>query len=72
VKAYTKTEVNLGGAVALAAGTMSLTTNMRSVEPIWVYTKSRDLCGGLMVDGTVIKERPETNADVYGPRIAIN
>jgi hypothetical protein len=34
VEAYTKTEVNLGGVVALAAGTMSVTTNMRNVKPI--------------------------------------
>jgi hypothetical protein len=34
VEAYTKTEVNLGGVVVLAAGTMSVTTNMRNVKPI--------------------------------------
>jgi lipid-binding SYLF domain-containing protein len=69
VEAYTKTEVNLGGAVALAAGPLNITTNMSNVKPVWVYTKSRGLYGGLTVDGTVIKERPETNADFYGAKI---
>jgi lipid-binding SYLF domain-containing protein len=69
VEAYSKTEVSLGGAVALAAGPMTVTTNMRNDKPVWVYTKSRGLYGGLTVDGTVIKERPETNADFYGSKI---
>ncbi len=69
VDAYTKTEVNLGGAVALAAGPMSIPASTKDVKPVWVYTKSRGLYGGLTVDGTVIKERPETNADFYGVKI---
>jgi lipid-binding SYLF domain-containing protein len=69
VEAYSKNEVSLGGAVALAAGPMTVTTNMRNDKPVWVYTKSRGLYGGLTVDGTVIKERPDANADFYGSKI---
>lgn len=69
VDAYTKTEVNLGGAVALAAGPLSIPTNTKDVKPVWVYTKSRGLYGGLTVDGTVIKERPDVNTEFYGSKV---
>jgi lipid-binding SYLF domain-containing protein len=70
VNAYTKSEVNLGGAVALAAGPMNIPTQMKDVKPVWVYTKSRGFYGGLTVDGTVISQRPETNADFYGVKVS--
>ncbi|RMZ88866.1 hypothetical protein DV736_g3905, partial [Chaetothyriales sp. CBS 134916] len=56
VDAYTKSEVNLGGAMGLAAGPVSVTTR-RDAEPVWVYTKSRGFYGGVTVDGTIIQER---------------
>lgn len=70
VDAYTKSEVNLGGALALAAGPMSIPTQMKDVKPVWVYTKSRGFYGGLTVDGTVISQRPEANADFYGVKVS--
>jgi lipid-binding SYLF domain-containing protein len=70
VNAYTKSEVNLGGAIALAAGPMSIPTQMKDIKPVWVYTKSRGFYGGLTVDGTVISQKPETNADFYGVKVS--
>jgi SH3 domain-containing YSC84-like protein 1 len=69
VDAYSKPEMNLGGAVALAAGPMGGTPNIKEVKPVWTYTKSRGLYGGLTVDGTVIKEKPDANADFYGSKV---
>lgn len=70
VEAYTKPEMNLGGAVALAAGPLSGTANMKEVKPVWTYTKSKGLYGGLTIDGTVIKERSDANADFYGSEVS--
>jgi lipid-binding SYLF domain-containing protein len=69
VDAYTKTEVKLGGAAGLAAGPVSVTTEMTNVKPVWIYTKSRGFYGGLTVDGTVIIQRPEVNASFYGSNV---
>ena len=69
VDAYAKSEMNLGGAVALAAGPVGGNANMKEVKPVWTYTRSRGLYGGLTVDGTLIKEKPDANADFYGHKI---
>ncbi|KAK2801667.1 hypothetical protein FQN51_005211 [Onygenales sp. PD_10] len=66
VDAYTKPEMELGGVLALAAGPMGRTANIKEMKPVWTYTKSRGLYGGLTVDGTVIREKPEVNEEVYG------
>lgn len=70
VDAYKKSEVNLGGAVALAAGPLGGTANVSGVKPVWTYTKSRGIYGGLTVDGTVIKEKRDVNAEFYGGEIS--
>ncbi|RFU30429.1 hypothetical protein B7463_g5892, partial [Scytalidium lignicola] len=69
VNAYTKPEMSFGGAVTAAAGPIGGTANIREVSPVWTYTKSRGLYGGLTIDGTVIKERPSANADFYGHNV---
>ena len=69
VEAYSKPEMNLGGAFALAAGPLGGTADMKELKPVWVYTKSRGLYGGLTVDGTVIKERHDANAEFYGSKV---
>ncbi|KAM5342268.1 hypothetical protein ACJ41O_013234 [Fusarium nematophilum] len=66
VDAYKVPEMSLGGAVALAAGPVGGNVNLGEVRPVWTYTKSRGLYGGLTVDGTVIKEKSDANADFYG------
>ncbi|RFN47641.1 hypothetical protein FIE12Z_8098 [Fusarium flagelliforme] len=70
VDVYKKAEVNLGGAVALAAGPLGGTVNVGDVKPVWTYTKSRGVYGGLTVDGTVIKEKKDVNAGFYGREVS--
>lgn len=69
VDAYTKPEMSFGGVVALAAGPIGGTADIKDIKPVWTYTKSRGLYGGLTLDGTVIKERPDANADFYGAKL---
>lgn len=69
VDAYSKPDMTLGGTIAVAAGPMNGTANMKEVKPVWTYTKSRGLYGGLTVDGTVIKERSDLNAEFYGSAV---
>ncbi|KAI5459112.1 hypothetical protein BGZ63DRAFT_271277 [Mariannaea sp. PMI_226] len=77
VDAYANSEMSLGGALALAAGPMTLNGSSNGVgsktdiKPVWTYTKSRGLYGGLTVDGTVIKERSDLNADFYGVKVPV-
>ena len=68
VEAYSKPEMSLGGAVALAAGPLGATgtTYLKDVKPVWTYTHSRGLYGGLTVDGTVVREKKDANAKFYG------
>ncbi|CAG7557834.1 unnamed protein product [Fusarium equiseti] len=70
VDVYKKAEVNLGGAVALAAGPLGGNVNVGDVKPVWTYTKSRGIYGGLTVDGTVIKEKKDVNAGFYGREVS--
>jgi len=69
VDAYTNPEMQLGGAATIVAGPIGGTPDTKDVKPVWTYTKSRGLYGGLTVDGTLIKENPEANADFYGEKI---
>lgn len=68
VDAYTKSEISLGGNLAVTAGPLSANTNThgKEVQSVWTYTESHGLYGGLTVDGTVIKEKPAVNAEFYG------
>lgn len=66
VDAYSKPEMKIGGTVA---GPIGGSADMKEVKPVWTYTKSRGLYGGLTVDGTVIKEKPEANAEFYGSEV---
>lgn len=69
VEAYSKPEMKLDGSVALAAGPVGGTADMKEVKPVWTYTKSRGLYGGVTVDGTAIKERVDANAEFYGSKV---
>ncbi|KAI1340543.1 hypothetical protein F5Y15DRAFT_414867 [Xylariaceae sp. FL0016] len=73
VAAYAKSRVSLGGEVAVAAGPLggSLTDGKGDVNPVWSYTKSRGVWGGLTVDGTVIIARPDANAEFYGEAVEV-
>lgn len=69
VEAYTKPEAQLGVGLLLAAGPVGGTADvanvMHDVKPLWTYTKSKGIYGGLTVDGTIIRERPDANAEFY-------
>ncbi|KAI1619327.1 hypothetical protein EDD37DRAFT_214561 [Exophiala viscosa] len=71
VEAYMKSETTLGAGATLAAGPVGGTADIstKEVKPIWTYTKSCGLYGGLTVDGTVIKERSGINAEAYGAKV---
>lgn len=44
----------------------------RSNKPLFTYMKSRGLYGGAQVDGTIIIERNDENANFYGKRVPAN
>jgi SH3 domain-containing YSC84-like protein 1 len=71
VDAYMKSETSLGAGATIAAGPVGGTADISSkdVKPVWTYTKSRGLYGGLTVDGTVLSEKAEVNAKQYGKKI---
>lgn len=68
VDAYTSSEMTMGGKMAVAAGPIGRTGDIGEAadKPVWTYTKSRGLYGGVTVDGTVIKEKKDVNAGAYG------
>jgi lipid-binding SYLF domain-containing protein len=69
VESYAKPEMSLGGGVALAAGPLGGTADIKEVKPVWTYTKSMGLYGGVTVDGTLIKEKQTMNAEFYGSNV---
>ncbi len=70
VDAYKKSETQLGGGMTLAAGPVGGNANTQDIKPVWTYTKSRGLYGGVTLDSTSIKELPDTNADFYGAQVS--
>ncbi|KIX96813.1 uncharacterized protein Z520_07533 [Fonsecaea multimorphosa CBS 102226] len=72
VEAYMKSDMTMGAGASMAAGPIGGTADLstKDVKPIWTYTKSRGLYGGLTVDGTVIKEKSSINAESYGKGVA--
>lgn len=71
VAAYTKSEMSLGGAASLAAGTTSTPSQGKDKEtkPVLVYTKSKGFYGGVTVDGTIISQRTDANEMFYGGKV---
>ncbi|EXJ60523.1 hypothetical protein A1O7_04676 [Cladophialophora yegresii CBS 114405] len=71
IDAYTTGETTLGAGGTMAAGPIGGRPhiNTKEVKPVWTYTKSRGIYGGLTVDGTIIKERSGVNAEAYGLNI---
>jgi lipid-binding SYLF domain-containing protein len=68
VDAYMKSETSLGAGATIAAGPIGGTSDISSkeVKPVWTYTKSRGLYGGLTVDGTILSEKSDINTKSYG------
>lgn len=71
VDAYSNPELNLGGGLALAVGPIGGTAAMSDGKPVWTYTKSMGLYGGVTVDGTVIKENSDANTSFYGSKVTV-
>ncbi|KAI1099321.1 DUF500-domain-containing protein [Jackrogersella minutella] len=71
VDAFTRPRLSLGGEVAVVAGPVGTGASIeapvgKAVRPVWSYMKSRGLYGGVQVDGTVVVQRPDANAEFYG------
>ncbi|KAK3053065.1 hypothetical protein LTR09_005691 [Extremus antarcticus] len=60
VDAYAHPEVDLGMAAKFGG------SNGGDGEAVMTFTKSRGLYGGVTVDGTVIKEKADVNAGMFG------
>ena len=69
LEAYSNPEMTLGGSVTAAAGPVGGNIDLGNAKPVWTYTKSRGVFGGVTVDGTVIKERADANAAFYGSKV---
>ena len=52
--AYTTPEFSLGGRMDIAAGPMGGKVNVGDAPPVWTYTKTRGLYGGVTMDGTCL------------------
>jgi SH3 domain-containing YSC84-like protein 1 len=70
VDAYRTPELTMGGRMDLAAGPVGGTLNVGETKPVWTYTRSRGLYGGVTVDGTSIKEQSDANAEFYGTSVS--
>lgn len=70
VDAYTKNETTLGAGATMAAGPIGGTADIstKDIKPVWTYTKSRGIYGGVTMDGTMIKEKSSTNKEAYGSK----
>ncbi|KAL1897459.1 hypothetical protein Sste5346_004197 [Sporothrix stenoceras] len=69
VDTYTEPEMSFGGGASIAAGPIGGTADLKDLKPVLTYTRSKGLYGGLTLDGTVIKEKPDTNAEFYGSKL---
>lgn len=71
VDTYLQPGTSLGAGVAMAVGPVGGTADVstKDVKPIWTYTKSRGLWGGVTVDGTRVNEKTDVNAKYYGPNL---
>ena len=69
VDAYTSPEFSVGGRMDFAAGPVGGKKDVGDAPPVWTYTKSRGLYGGVTLDGTVIQEQEKANAEFYGSAV---
>lgn len=69
VDAYRTSELTLGGRMDLAAGPVGGALKGGETKPVWTYTRSRGLYGGITMDGTAIKIQDEANAEFFGAPI---
>ncbi|KAK4961260.1 hypothetical protein LTR10_001750 [Elasticomyces elasticus] len=70
VDAYTSPEFKVGGRVDFAAGPVGGKFDAGETPPVWTYTKSRGVYGGVTFDGTSIKEQMKANTEFFGEPVA--
>jgi len=70
VDSYHKSELTIGGRMELAAGPVGGAMKGSETKPVWTYTRSRGLYGGLTIDGTAIKTQDEANTEFFGAQVS--
>ena len=70
VDGYRKSELTMGGRMDLAAGPVGGAFKGGETKPVWTYTRSRGLYGGVTMDGTAIKTQDESNAEFFGAQVS--
>ncbi|KZO98361.1 hypothetical protein CALVIDRAFT_41244 [Calocera viscosa TUFC12733] len=68
LKSFTSPRVTVGGEMAVSAGPVGNGVMLeagKELSPVWSYTKSKGLYGGLQVDGNIMIERTDENARAY-------
>jgi lipid-binding SYLF domain-containing protein len=70
VEAYRTSEMTMGGRMDLAAGPVGGALKGGETKPVWTYTRSRGLYGGLTIQGTAIKTQDEANAEFFGAAVS--
>ncbi|KAA1103910.1 hypothetical protein PGT21_004367 [Puccinia graminis f. sp. tritici] len=64
--------VSLGPELAVVAGPIGNGVSFESgpeISPVFSYTKSKGIYGGLQLDGNIIEERTDENARFYGRKV---
>jgi SH3 domain-containing YSC84-like protein 1 len=66
--------VTLGGNLSVSAGPMGRSLeasgSVRKFAPIYSYSKSKGLFAGVSIEGSVILERKDANAEFYGRKVS--
>ena len=69
LSAQFKIGANAGGALGPVGAGIGAGTTLNFGEDVYVFSRNEGLFGGLAVDGTVIRPKPEWNAAYYGQRL---
>ncbi|KNZ59359.1 hypothetical protein VP01_174g5 [Puccinia sorghi] len=72
VMSFAKPKISLGAELAVVAGPIGNGVSFESgpeITPVFSYTKSKGIYGGLQLDGNIIVERTEENARFYGRKV---
>jgi len=68
LNSFTSPRVTIGGEASVTAGPVGNGVMLeagKELSPVWSYTKSKGLYGGLQVDGNIVLARPDENARSY-------
>ncbi|KAI9616009.1 hypothetical protein H4Q26_011261 [Puccinia striiformis f. sp. tritici PST-130] len=72
VMSFANPKVTLGADLAIVSGPIGNGVSFESspdISPIFSYTKSKEIYGGLQLDGNIILEREDENARFYGRKV---